>query len=210
MAQRSSGTGTVTDLALVAVFAGLISAFSLAPAIPVGPVMVPITLQTLAVALTAMILGPWRGFAATTLYLLIGLAGLPVFAGGASGIGVLARPSAGYLLAFPLAALLIGFVARRVVRHTQARGGLRWALLFLAGMAGSIVFVHPLGILGISINGGLPLDKAFLADMLYWPGDVIKNIIASGVAVAVHRAFPGLLAHRAGHRVATGESATVG
>lgn len=206
MAKRS--TSPVTDLALVAVFAGLISAFTLTPAIPVGPLMVPITLQTLAVALTAMILGPWRGFAATSLYVLIGLAGLPVFAGGMSGVGVLARPSAGYLLAFPLAALLIGFLARIVVRRTPARGGLRWGLLFAAGMAGSIVFVHPLGILGMSINGGLPLDKAFMADMLYWPGDVIKNVIASGVAVAVHRAFPGLLERPAAH--ADQESLRVG
>ena len=186
---------TVTDLALVAVFAGVISAATLAPAIPVGPVGVPITLQTLAVALTAMILGPWRGFAATALYVIVGLAGLPVFAGGASGLGVLAKPSAGYLLAFPLAALLIGFLARIVLTRTEGRNGLRWALLLLAGLAGSFVFVHPMGIAGIALNAGLPLDKAFLADLVYWPGDIIKNIAASFVALAVHRAFPGLLVH---------------
>ena len=193
MAQRRQST--VTDLALVAVFAGVISAATLAPAIPVGPVGVPITLQTLAVALTAMILGPWRGFAATALYIVVGLSGLPVFAGGASGIGVLAKPSAGYLLAFPLAALLIGWLARKVVVRSQARNGLRWGLLFLAGLAGSFAFVHPMGIAGMALNAGLPLDKAFLADIVYWPGDVIKNIAASVVAVAVHRAFPGLLVH---------------
>lgn len=186
---------TVTNLALVAVFAGVISAATLAPAIPVGPVGVPITLQTLAVALTAMILGPWRGFAATALYVIVGLAGLPVFAGGASGLGVLAKPSAGYLLAFPLAALLIGFLTRIVLTRTEGRNGLRWALLLLAGLAGSFVFVHPMGIAGIALNAGLPLDKAFLADLVYWPGDIIKNIAASFVALAVHRAFPGLLVH---------------
>ena len=186
---------TVTDLALVAVFAGVIAAATLAPAIPVGPVGVPITLQTLAVALTAMILGPWRGFAATVLYVIVGLAGLPVFAGGGSGLGVLAKPSAGYLLAFPLAALLIGFLARAVLARTEGRNGLRWALLVLAGLAGSFAFVHPMGIAGIALNAGLPLDKAFLADLVYWPGDLIKNIAASFVALAVHRAFPGLLVH---------------
>ena len=192
MAQRRQST--VTDLALVAVFAGVISAATLAPAIPVGPVGVPITLQTLAVALTAMILGPWRGFAATALYLLVGFAGLPVFAGGASGLGVLAKPSAGYLLAFPLAALVIGWLARKVVVRAQ-KTGLRWGLLFLAGLAGSFIFVHPMGIAGMAINAGLPIDKAIAADLIYWPGDVIKNIAASVVAVAVHRAFPGLLVH---------------
>lgn len=198
MAQRRQST--VTDLALVAVFAGVISAATLAPAIPVGAVGVPITLQTLAVALTAMILGPWRGFAATALYVIVGLAGLPVFAGGASGIGVLAKPSAGYLLAFPLAALLIGFLARAIVSRNQKSTGVRWGLLFLAGLAGSFAFVHPMGIAGIAINAGIPVDKAFLADIVYWPGDVIKNIAASAVAVAVHRAFPGLLVHPAVER----------
>lgn len=187
-------TSPVTDLALVAVFAGVIAAFTLTPAIPVGPLGVPITLQTLAVALTAMILGPWRGFAATALYVIAGLAGLPVLAGGGSGIGVLARPSAGYLLAFALAALLIGFLARWTIAR---QGRARWGGLFVAGLAGSIVFVHPLGILGMSINGGLPLDKAFLADMAYWPGDLIKNAVAAAVAVAVHRAFPSLLVESA-------------
>lgn len=184
---------TVTDLALVAVFAGLISAFTLAPAVPVGPLGVPITLQTLAVALTAMILGPWRGFLATALYVAVGLAGLPVFAGGASGLGVLAKPSAGYLLAFPLAALVIGFLARLVVARTSASSPWRWVLLFLSGLAGSILIIHPLGIVGMHLNGRLPWDKALLADLIYWPGDVIKNVIASGVAVAVHRAFPTLM-----------------
>ncbi|MDO5533684.1 MAG: biotin transporter BioY [Propionibacteriaceae bacterium] len=193
MTQRRPST--VTDLALVAVFAGVISAATLAPAVPVGPVGVPITLQTLAVALTAMILGPWRGFAATALYVIVGLAGLPVFAGGASGLGVLAKPSAGYLLAFPLAALLIGFLARIVLKRTEGRNGLRWGLLLLAGLAGSFAFVHPMGIVGIAVNAGIGLDKAFLADLVYWPGDLIKNIAASFVALAVHRAFPGLLVH---------------
>lgn len=208
MAQRRQST--VTDLALVAVFAGVISAATLAPAIPVGPVGVPITLQTLAIGLTAMILGPWRGFASTALYLAVGFAGLPVFAGGASGLGTLAKPSAGYLLAFPLAALVIGWIARKVVVRSQARTGLRWGLLFLAGLAGSFLFVHPLGIIGMMINAGLPLDKAMAADLIYWPGDVIKNIAAAVVAVAVHRAFPGLLIHPTVERAQAQEAVTVG
>lgn len=179
-----------TDLALVAVFTGLIAAFTLAPAVPVGPLGVPITLQTLAVALTAMIIGPWRGFAAVALYLVLGFAGLPIFAQFSGGPGVFAKPSVGYLLAFPLAAALIGLASRWfLARFTRARA----AWLFLAGMLGSIVFVHPLGILGMSINARLPLDKAFLVDMAYWPGDVVKNVLAALVAVAVLRAFPGFL-----------------
>lgn len=191
MSQRSN---PATDLALVAVFAGLIAAFALTPAIPVGPLGVPITLQTLAVALTGLVLGPWRGFLATTLYLVVGFAGLPVFAQGASGLGVFAKMSIGYLLAFPLAALLVGLLAERVLRRNRRP---RWFWLFAAALTGSILVVHPLGILGMSINGQLAPQQALMADMLYWPGDLIKSAVAAVIAVAVHKAFPTLLARPA-------------
>ena len=90
----SAKTTPATDLALIAVFAALIAAFSLTPAIPITG-GVPITLQTLAVVLAGLVLGPWRGFLATLLYLAVGFAGLPVFAGGAAGLAVLAKPSVG-------------------------------------------------------------------------------------------------------------------
>lgn len=180
---------TTTDLALIAVFTGLISAFTLAPAVPVGALGVPITLQTLAVALAAMILGPWRGFLSVLLYLVIGFAGLPVFAGGGAGLGTFAKPSIGYLLAFPLAALVIGFASRWVLARVTSLKGV-W--MFGAGLLGSIVVTHPLGIVGMSLVAKIPLEKAFLLDLAYWPGDIIKNVIAAAVSLAVLRAFPGL------------------
>lgn len=182
-------TSPMMGVALVAVFAALIAAFSVVPGINLG--IVPITLQTLAIGLTAMVIGPWRAFAATSLYLLIGLAGLPVFANGASGIGVLARGSAGYLLSFPLYALVVGFLAQLVVRRAE-RSRVLW--LVAAGLAGSIAVVHPMGIAGLMVNANLPLDKALALDMTFWIGDLIKTAIAASVAVAVHKAFPALLA----------------
>ena len=71
----SAKTTPATDLALIAVFAALIAAFSLTPAIPVAG-GVPITLQTLAVVLAGLVLGPVRGFLAALLYVLVGMAGL--------------------------------------------------------------------------------------------------------------------------------------
>lgn len=185
---------STTDLALIAVFTGLIAVFSLVPPIPVGSFGVPITLQTLAVALAGMILGPWRGTASVLLYLIVGFAGLPVFAGGTGGPGTFAKPSIGYLLAFPLAALLIGLVSRALLRRFS-RG--RWGWLFVSGLLGSVVFVHPLGIVGMSVILRKTLVEAAVADLAYWPGDVIKNIIAASVALAVLRAFPTLLGRRA-------------
>ena len=184
-------TTSATDLALVAVFAALIAAFSLTPAIPVG-VGVPITLQTLAVVLAGLVLGPWRGFLATLLYLAVGFAGLPVFAGGAAGVAVFGKRSIGYLLAFPLGALVAGALARLFVGW---RGAKQYLGLFLAGLAGSLV-IHAAGIVGMMVVLQLSLPAAFLADLPYWPGDVAKMFAAAAVAVAVHKAFPALLVAR--------------
>lgn len=187
----SAKTSSATDLALVAVFAALIAAFSLTPAIPVG-VGVPITLQTLAVVLAGLVLGPWRGFLATLLYLAVGFAGLPVFAGGAAGLAVLAKPSVGYLLAFPLGALVAGLLARLFVAW---RGPRQYLGLFLAGLAASLV-IHAAGILGLMAVAKLPFTTAFLTDLTFWPGDLAKMFVASAIAVAVHKAFPALLVLR--------------
>ena len=50
------------------------------------------------------------------------------------------------------------------------------------------------GIPGMMLNGGLTLRDAFLADLLYWPGDLLKLVLAAMIAAAVHRAFPRLAA----------------
>ena len=183
-----SGKQSTNDLALIAVFAALIAALSLVPGIPIGPV--PITLQTLGVALAGLVLGPWRGFAATAVYLVVGFAGLPVFAGGAAGLGVLAKPSVGYLLSFPFAAMVAGLLARWFTRFNPR---LRFLWLFLAGLGASILVIHPAGIIGLMAVLHIDFAKAFAIDVVFWPGDVLKNLAAAAIAMAVHKAFPALL-----------------
>lgn len=186
-----------TDLGLIAVFAALVAGSALIAAIPVGGLGVPITVQTLAVMLTGLALGPARAFAAVGLYVLLGLAGLPIFSGGRSGLGVLAGPSAGYIVGFPLAAAAVGWLAVVVLRRTAGRPGkIRAVLLFAAAMVSSIIFVHGLGILGMMVNAKLSPSAAFLADLAYYPGDVIKNVLAVTIALSLHKAFPDLLLRR--------------
>lgn len=182
----------VRDVALVAVFAALIAAASLAPGVPVGPV--PITLQTLAVLLTGLVLGPLRGLAATAMYVLVGLNGLPIFAGGAAGLSVLAKPSAGYLLSFPLAALAAGALAK-----LACSGRRRWLPATLTGIAVgvSVLVIYPLGIAGLMINLKTTLAKAFAINLAFVPGDLAKALLAGVIAAAVHRAFPSLLSNLA-------------
>ncbi|OFI38046.1 BioY family transporter [Arthrobacter sp. SW1] len=182
-----------TDLGLIAVFAALVAAAAFVPGVPMGALGVPITIQTLAIMLTGMVLGAGRGFAAVGLYVLLGLAGLPIFSGGRSGLGILAGPSAGYIIAFPLAAAATGWLAAVVIRKTVKYRAL---FFFAAATVSSIVLVHSLGVLGMVVNGKLDFGKAFLADLVYYPGDVIKNVLAAVIAVALHKAFPDLLVRR--------------
>jgi len=79
--------------------------------VPMTPVSM--TMQTFAVLLAGAVLGPWRGLAAVLLYLALGAAGLPVLSDGASGLGHFAGSTAGYLFAFPLAALMVGLLYER-------------------------------------------------------------------------------------------------
>ena len=197
-ARSRRASSTATDLALIAGFAAIIAACALLPAIPIGPV--PITLQTFAVMLAGAVLGARRGFLAVLLYLALGAIGLPVFSGGAAGLAVFAGPTVGYLVAFPFAALLTGFIVERLPRRSIATS---IPLILLAGLVSSFVFIHPLGILGLSLRVPMPLEQAFTTDLVFWPGDVIKNLLMASVATGVHRAFPDLLPRRARRTAST-------
>ena len=126
------------DLAYVAVFAALIAALSIVPGFNIGPV--PFTLQTVGVGLAGLCLGPWRGFASVLLYLLVGAAGLPVFARGGAGLASFAGPTGGYLIAFPFAALLAGFVAILVLK--RGLSAITPVIFFLGLLAGRLPH-HP-------------------------------------------------------------------
>jgi biotin transport system substrate-specific component len=186
----SRNSNPTRDLALIVVFAALIAVCAILPAIKTGG-LVPITLQTFGVLLTGAILGPRRGFLAVVLYILVGVVGLPVFSGGAAGPGVLVGPTAGYILGFPLAAALCGFLVARI---RTARAPLHVALIFVSGLVSSALFIHTLGVTGLVLRADLTWAAAWKGDAIFWPGDVIKNTAMALVAYSVHRAFPDLRA----------------
>lgn len=181
-----------TDLALIACFAAIIAVCAILPAVTIaGPV--PITLQTFGVLLTGAVLGARRGLLAVLLYLAVGAAGLPVFSGGTGGLAAFAGPTAGYLLGFPLAALLCGFLVQRLPRRRIASSV---PMIFLAGLVSSAICIHTLGIAGLVLRADMTVVQAFATDVVFWPGDVLKNILTALVATAVHRAFPDLVRGR--------------
>ncbi|QYJ04504.1 biotin transporter BioY [Nocardioides panacisoli] len=179
------------DLALVAGFAALIATVAILPDIKTG-VGVPFSLQTFGVLLAGACLGPVRGFLAVCLYLAGGAIGLPIFSGGASGLGHFTGPTAGYLVAFPLAAALCGLIVWRARRRRTD-----FTLVFTAGLLSSFLFIHTLGPLNLAWRADLGLKEAFLIDTQFFPGDILKNLVMALVATSVHRAFPDLLARPA-------------
>lgn len=185
----TTSSSPARDIALIAAFAALISASAYVGAIPVGSAGVPITLQTLTVMLAGCILGPLRGFAAVTLYLALGAVGLPVFAEHSSGIGVFTGISGGYLLSFPVAALLGGFLVKYVARDRRTRA----IVVFLCSLAASVLVIHTMGIAGMKLYADVSWREAASWDMPFWIGDLVKTSLVAMIAAEVHRAFPQLL-----------------
>ena len=97
------------DLTLIAVFAAVITVCAWISI----PAAVPFTLQTLGIFLAVGLLGGRRGSAAVLVYILLGAAGLPVFAGFTGGVGILLGPTGGYILGFLFMALVYWLGERR-------------------------------------------------------------------------------------------------
>ena len=191
--EATSGSSSPTrDIALIAAFAALISASAYVGAIPIGSAGVPITLQTLTVMLAGCVLGPLRGFSAVALYLALGAVGLPVFAEHSSGIGVFTGISGGYLLSFPLAALLGGFLVQYVARERRTRA----IVVFFCSLAASVLVIHTMGIAGMKLYADVSWRQAAAWDMPFWIGDLVKTSLVAMIAAEVHRAFPQLLQRR--------------
>jgi biotin transport system substrate-specific component len=159
---------------VAAVVAGsLLIALSAQVAIPVPFSPVPLTLQPLAVLLVGALLGPLAGAAAASLYLLEGLAGLPVFAQGRGGMVTLIGPTAGYLYAFPAAAFVAGLARGPVLR-------------ILGTLAAAIALIHLGGWSWLAAAIGLSPSAAFGAGVApFLVNDLLKIAIATGIVAAV-------------------------
>jgi biotin transport system substrate-specific component len=176
---------------MIAVFAGFVAALGVIPAFQPPGFSVPITAQSLGVMLAGAILGARRGSASLVLFLALVAVGLPLLASRGGGLAPFFSPSVGFLLAWPVAAFVIGWLTER--------GGtpykLHWGIV--ANFVGGIVVMYLGGIVGLVAVGGLTVAQATLATWIYLPGDVVKVVLAALVARGVHAAYPGLLRARA-------------
>lgn len=178
------------DLAMIAIFAGLIAALGLIPAFSVPGSSVPITAQTLGVMLAGAILGPRRGGLAVLVFLALVALGLPLLAGGRGGLGVFASPTMGYLIAFPIAAFCIG----AAVYALGAPYRLTWGLVI--NLAFGVLLVNVIGGLGMMERLDLSLNAATTIVVTFLPGDIAKAVLCALIARGVHASYPGLLPNR--------------
>ncbi|MDR1785894.1 MAG: biotin transporter BioY, partial [Spirochaetaceae bacterium] len=107
MAERANNRKRTTRSVFIALFAAIIGVSGFV-AIPAGPAGVPIVLQNMMVLLAGTVLGGFQGAAAVGLYILGGVLGLPVFAGGRSGLASLASPSGGFIVGYFIGAAAAG------------------------------------------------------------------------------------------------------
>ncbi|WP_242394608.1 biotin transporter BioY [Anaeromyxobacter oryzisoli] len=142
--------------------------------LPIGPV--PFTLQPIFVFLAGYLLGPLGGPAAVLLYVAAGVLGLPVFAGGASGIGVLFGPTGGYLVGFVLGAGVTGLAARPG-RPLGWPGG-------IAAGAAALAVAYAAGALQLRAVLGLSWRAALVLGVLPF---VLQDAVKVALAIAAAR-----------------------
>src|SRR5689334_801817 len=168
LAARTTRSRALGILVAVAALA-LASQFAL----PLPGTPVPLTLQPLLVVLAGLVLGPIDAAVAMVLYLGLGAAGLPVFQPiGAPGIARLLGPTGGYLLAYPVAAAVAGWLgAGRESFITRA----------LAAMAGILV-LYVGGIAQLAALSGSLATAALIGALPFVAADAVKALVAAGIA----------------------------
>lgn len=179
------------NLVLAAVMAALLAAVAPVRFYLPGVPAVPVTLQVLVVLLTGGLLRPGWAAAAMGLYLAMGAAGLPVFAGGNAGLQVLVGPTAGYLWSYPLAAAVVAALAPGP-GPAPARGRLaqgEWVRLCGAMLAGLAV-IYAAGAGWAWLVGGRGLTAVLMGWVVsFVPFDLAKAGAAAAAAAAVRRAL---------------------
>ncbi len=165
-------------MVLASLFAALTAAGAYL-AIPVGPV--PIVLQNMFVFLAGLLLGSRWGAASVGVYLLAGIVGLPVFAGGTGGIGRILGPTGGFLLGYLPVVFLIG---RLTVRRPAS------IVRDVAAMTAGALLLYACGAPWLKLVTGMPWGQALALGVLpFLPGDALKIAAAALIARSLRPAM---------------------
>lgn len=146
--------------------------------IPLQPL--PITLQTLFTEMAGALLGGAAGAWSQIIYILLGVIGLPVFAGGKAGLGTLLGPTGGYLFGFIAGAYVIGKIVK-----ARREPGLAWVILAL--LAGNLV-IYVLGTIQLALITHYSLLNSLMVGVVpFLPGDLLKLLAAAGLTLKLRQ-----------------------
>jgi biotin transport system substrate-specific component len=138
--------------------------------VPVPPV--PVTMQTLFLSLAGLIIGARLAAMSQLIYVIIGAMGLPVFAGGKAGLGILIGPTGGYLLGFIAGAYVIGKLV-----ELRPTAGMAW---LVSSMAAGTLIIYLFGVVQLCVVAQLSVSKAVAVGALpFLPGDAVKIALAA-------------------------------
>ena len=172
------------DMVYAALFAALIAVLGLIPPIPLPFIPVPITAQTLGVMLAGGFLGKKLGGLSALLVVVLVALGAPILSGGRGGLSVIAGPTGGFLLSWPVAAFVIGYLTEKVWANP------RFWKLFLINMIGGLVVVYLIGAPYLAFISDIPVGTAILSSAVFFPGDIIKALIATFICIQVKTISP--------------------
>lgn len=164
---------TTRQLILVAFFAAL-TALGAWLRIPLQPV--PVTLQVFFTILAGAVLGPTLGALSQLIYILLGVIGLPVFAGGTHGLGALWGPTGGYLIGFVAAAYVIGFLVKKF--ELKSLPGI------LVSMLAGLFVIYLLGVFQLVLVLKLNFYKALMVGFFPF---IAFDLVKAGLAAVVAR-----------------------
>lgn len=167
------------NLVYTALMTAIIAVMGFVPAIPLPFIPVPIVLQNIGIFLAGILLGRKYGTLSVLIFLILILIGAPLLSGGRGGYGVFFGPSVGFLIMYPISTYFIGLFRDRLFNRLDFKWTLLIILLFgvvLLDLVGAIV-------MGLVIH--MPIAEAVWLSLTFIPGDVIKAIIASFIAVVL-------------------------
>ncbi|MGN7412663.1 biotin transporter BioY [Paenibacillus sp. SAF-068] len=154
--------------------------------IPIGFSPVPITLQTLAVMLAGGLLGPLYGFLSVTMVVLLTALGFPLLHG-TGGLAVLLGPTGGYVMMWPISALLIGLLLARF----NIKGVTGFVLAFIIFEVFGSLMVYVSGVPWLAYAYKMDLPEAMIQGFYpYIIGDLIKAVFATIIIAPVRMVFP--------------------
>jgi biotin transport system substrate-specific component len=140
---------------------------------------VPVTGQTLGVLLAGVLLGRYYGGLSQVIYVGLGTAGLPWFAGFTRGLGALTGVTGGYLVGFILAAELIAHFSDRYVAARRF-----WPQILLMALGAALILECGTAWLSVVMHVGID-EAAWLGLLPFLPGDALKVLLAASLSTAL-------------------------